>query len=1018
MDTILDTSLEKYLRSRVNLKYHSGKPMKTTFIARVIGLFLSLAFSLPHSAFALKPAETKEGAGLGELDRALRVFESGDPNDVKTAGTRLAQAVGLSLGINPHSYPPLPLDTQPLGQPAAGLEETDSILSFFPESMRPLITDLIFPVFTGVDVVTRVAVTEEERQTRRRALLEELSKLPLPAPALKALKSVVARADTELELNARLIRWITVHVLLPHGAALMGTGRGGFWLIETMGHELFQFPEEETPVPVIYLTRGLATKLVEQGAGGWAWAAMAFVVIDPDVSDMEYAREEELIHAWDHLEFKADISRPANLDELTTMFQLIPDSQLLRSIAKPMYGSIPDAANIAVVLLEVRQLLRRLSGPRVEEALEREMLTPRDIDVPWTFIQRGLFTEGSSGSTVVRDLLTRRGYGVTTPSYALGERVNEMAKAIWTESFDPSDPIEVSADRVFPASDEKAAEQLVHLSEFARLERSSTTGLEEESLPQNAPQPAGLEELKVPTLYPVLRKSYSVGEGGGNVTPLAFNPAEKIFLFGNITHSPDRGDTLNDIWAYRIPSGELVAIPQEIVNGLKSEEWPPRQAVFSPNGRRFYLRVASPLPVQEGKDRQQIIAYDWDTGHRIGKAVLLPGATNWHDMAVSPDGKTLYALFSSLFKAEKEHFIRSFNPEDGSTIGEDIFMTADDFYAAIFPNTDGRRLHVYLQEIDGLQKILTYDLHARRWISPALQIKVPSYVGDLGRNMTLSADGRILYVGAADGKIFAYDLESTEESDPLQLEKYPQFLAVDSEGVLTVASRLLKREREETSLVQKAILEGLAGLSKEPPGVLGIEIARGAPPILDTQAGLEEPIIGTGGAALMEGTLELHPSQMLSTLWNRINLLPEAQTEQASVGVIAGPADPRGWAYGVALLKRARTATRGVIPVVFLVEDEGDVDFLRSLGVSPEMIFRIGSADYPTQEIALREATDYLHRGLEIPKTNIIELGVSEKISPIVEQVLANLFGIHLNSYAATQWKDVIDAVVYTFRQA
>ncbi len=172
-----------------------------------------------------------------------------------------------------------------------------------------------------------------------------------------------------------------------------------------------------------------------------------------------------------------------------------------------------------------------------------------------------------------------------------------------------------------------------------------------------------------------------------------------------------------------------------------------------------------------------------------------------------------------------------------------------------------------------------------------------------------------------------------------------------------------------------------------------------------------------GPAAQLAG-LEEKGETKLRTLRDQINLLPEAQTEQASVGVIAGPADPRGWAYGVALLKRARTATRGVIPVVFLVEDEDDVSFLRSLGVSPELVFRIGSAEYPTREVALREAMDYLHRGLEIPISSIIELGVSEEISPVVEQVLLNLFGIRLDAQAAVQWKEVIDAVVYTFRQA
>ena len=151
--------------------------------------------------------------------------------------------------------------------------------------------------------------------------------------------------------------------------------------------------------------------------------------------------------------------------------------------------------------------------------------------------------------------------------------------------------------------------------------------------------------------------------------------------------------------------------------------------------------------------------------------------------------------------------------------------------------------------------------------------------------------------------------------------------------------------------------------------------------------GLEEVLPVADGALLPDGTLKTRIPQPTAMLRDRINLLPEVQTEQATLGVIAGPADPHGWAYGVALLKRSRTATHGVIPVIFLVEDDAQMEILRSLGVSPEMIFRIGSSEYPTQEVALRQATDYLHRGLEIPLANIIQLGVSEKISPIVEHV-------------------------------
>ena len=164
-------------------------------------------------------------------------------------------------------------------------------------------------------------------------------------------------------------------------------------------------------------------------------------------------------------------------------------------------------------------------------------------------------------------------------------------------------------------------------------------------------------------------------------------------------------------------------------------------------------------------------------------------------------------------------------------------------------------------------------------------------------------------------------------------------------------------------------------------------------------------------AGLEEGEVVAVPA-----LRDRLNLLPAVQTQQASVGVIAGPEDERGWAYGEALLKRSRTAIQGIVPVVFLVENEAEAEILQSLGASPEIIYRIGSAEYPTREVALREATNYLRGGLDVAQ--IIRLGVSEEISPQVEQVLLNLFGIRLDAQAVVQWKEVIDAVVYTFQQA
>lgn len=91
---------------------------------RFLGLFLSIVLSLPNPAFALKPTETEESAGLEELDRVLRAFASGDPKAIKTAGVRLSQAVGVAADVNlPSVSPPSSLDAHLPGQSSTGLEE-------------------------------------------------------------------------------------------------------------------------------------------------------------------------------------------------------------------------------------------------------------------------------------------------------------------------------------------------------------------------------------------------------------------------------------------------------------------------------------------------------------------------------------------------------------------------------------------------------------------------------------------------------------------------------------------------------------------------------------------------------------------------------------------------------------------------------------------------------------------------------------------------------------------------------
>jgi len=162
--------------------------------------------------------------------------------------------------------------------------------------------------------------------------------------------------------------------------------------------------------------------------------------------------------------------------------------------------------------------------------------------------------------------------------------------------------------------------------------------------------------------------------------------------------------------------------------------------------------------------------------------------------------------------------------------------------------------------------------------------------------------------------------------------------------------------------------------------------------------------------------VKTQPSVWVSALRRLVNLLPGVNVG-SSVAVIAGglEEDTAGLAYGVAIRQRARTATGQVVPVVFLATPQ-QAGGLEELGIGSESIFVIGSAEYPTVAAGAEAATLYLQDGLGI--ANVVQLGVFEKVSLFVKQVLANLFGIELNPYESVQWQQVIETVAYTFRQA
>jgi hypothetical protein len=80
--------------------------------------------------------------------------------------------------------------------------------------------------------------------------------------------------------------------------------------------------------------------------------------------------------------------------------------------------------------------------------------------------------------------------------------------------------------------------------------------------------------------------------------------------------------------------------------------------------------------------------------------------------------------------------------------------------------------------------------------------------------------------------------------------------------------------------------------------------------------------------------------------------------------------------------------------VVFLATSEQAGD-PKELGIGFESIDIIGSTEYPTVAAGAEAAALYLQDRLGV--THVVQLGVFEKVSLFVKQVLANLFGIELN---------------------
>ncbi|MBI3323487.1 MAG: hypothetical protein HYZ95_03375 [Candidatus Omnitrophica bacterium] len=381
------------------------------------------------------------------------------------------------------------------------------------------------------------------------------------------------------------------------------------------------------------------------------------------------------------------------------------------------------------------------------------------------------------------------------------------------------------------------------------------------SQPEKPQQQSGLEEAlkagmeegpKVPELYTVLRKNYSrLDRSSPAITPVAFNPADKVFLFGIPVKEPGNiKNTLREVWAHRIPSGESVPIPDKIVDLLKDRYHSPLQVIFSPDGRRLYIRSAFSYTNIEGglkRDSHEISICDAATGDGI-RRIELPGySDDWHDMALSPDGKVLYLLHRP-YGGQRGGAIHRFDAETGAEMHPELPATLAleegpyrkavmDVPEAVLPNPDGRRLHIYFSEAEVIR---TYDLPGRRWIGSPFNIRRPNRDDLLGhRSMVLSANGGTLYVAEARG-LLAYDLHSGRKGSLRSMSRYSICLTRDSEGVFTVVS---------SGVNDDGTIEISRSVPPESP------LPASAPPADSSEMGLPGPEALTANRGIFEGLL-------------------------------------------------------------------------------------------------------------------------------------------------------------------
>lgn len=174
-------------------------------------------------------------------------------------------------------------------------------------------------------------------------------------------------------------------------------------------------------------------------------------------------------------------------------------------------------------------------------------------------------------------------------------------------------------------------------------------------------------------------------------------------------------------------------------------------------------------------------------------------------------------------------------------------------------------------------------------------------------------------------------------------------------------------------------------------------------------AGLEElPVTLTGvnpASAVTRTVTDLRVQKMR---------LGSETTMVSGLGAIAGP-HVEGLAYGVALsaIRISTPEGQAPLPVAFIVMSEEEAVLARELAPSGT-IFQVGTPEYPTPEVAVREAERFL-AGMGVLEP--LKLGTDDKpVRREIQELLKNTFKIHVGPELIQIWRDFIRDASFAFQ--